>query len=133
MTMMNLRIDSNLCVLSATDSRDHLFFKCSWSRSLLSAISDWLDMSYIPSSINSLCRCLGKPNKQTEVKWALAAVFGAATYYIWICRCKKFHSSLGWNMDQVLARVKEEISCYVEKFLLRRSKCNSCCLSIFIL
>lgn len=134
MCMMNLNLNSYQCALCnrAADSRDHLFFECPWSKSLMFDIAAWLGMSYMPCSLASLYKWLSKLNKLNEVRWVFSIVHGAAAYHIWLCRCQKFHNSPILKKEQVLAKLQEEISYNVLKFLSRKPKCNSFCLTKYM-
>lgn len=135
MQRMNMNVLSPNCILcdSSLDSADHLFFRCSWSLTLLKEIAEWLNIKYKPQSLKSLYRWLGNLKLREERKGVYEAVFEAAVYYIWISRCRKFHNVLNWDIKHILYGIREEIGVLLDSYNKRKRKCNKAFLSFFSL
>lgn len=84
------------------DSRDHLFFRCSWAQMLIDVVIQRLGIAFRPITLEDMFTKLLRLKCDKEKKMLLAAVYNAITYYLWIYRCKKFHGELKWNVAQVV-------------------------------
>lgn len=124
---MNLTVQSRCCVLCDTDtldSSDHLFFFCPWSKNMLRKIASWCESDFTPSSIQNLYNWLKRMKAGKDKKGFMAAVYGASIYYIWLCRCRKYHNEHMFSAYQIMQIVKREIGSLIAKMLNIKSKCD---------
>lgn len=121
MIQMNLNISYSECLLcdeSSMDSKDHLFFSCTWSKSLIDLLANWLGSNQSPSSMKALYRWL-KRLKVQKVKEFYTTTYSAAIYYIWIARYQKYNKR-PCSADQIFKIIKGELSVLLRKTAARR-------------
>ncbi|XP_020262718.1 uncharacterized protein LOC109838708 [Asparagus officinalis] len=104
-------ININQCYLCAgSESRDHLFFECYYSRDVWLGISNWLEIDWQTCYWNLLMnwyitRQRGKGFKKKVRRLVLAA----AVYRIWEERNRRYHQQAGRNADQLVKIIKTDI------------------------
>ncbi|XP_020254288.1 uncharacterized protein LOC109831370 [Asparagus officinalis] len=100
----------SLCAGAETESRDHLFFKCDYSREVWNGVMDWLKYKWRACEWNLLmdwynCRLKGKGFKQRTKRMALAAT----VYCIWKERNSRIFKQKVHNAALLIRSIKIEM------------------------
>ncbi|XP_024007936.1 uncharacterized protein LOC112083946 [Eutrema salsugineum] len=97
----------NTCLLcgSSTESRNHLFFECTYSYEVWREVLAHLHLSFIPGSWNEVVLWL--PTATTTKVQFLALVQGwqASMFEIWAERNRRFHDGFSLRPSQVLLKI----------------------------
>ncbi|MDV3145739.1 MAG: hypothetical protein Q8736_02555, partial [Sweet potato little leaf phytoplasma] len=76
---------TNYCCLCyvAAESKEHLFFECSWSRDLLQVCCDWIGINFIHYKFANWSSWITYAFKNKVRKGCVAAMVAAVVYAIW--------------------------------------------------
>lgn len=69
-----------MCDENVLDSKDHIFFRCSWSKDMFGLIAEWFNIKYIPVSMQDLYRWLKRVKDKREMKQFYVAIYSATAY-----------------------------------------------------
>ncbi|XP_020254213.1 uncharacterized protein LOC109831293 [Asparagus officinalis] len=99
-----------LCTGPCLESRDHLFFECSFSKEVWNQIMDWLLFKWRSCSWNSIinwyCTNLRKKGIKQNIK---RAALSATIYHIWYERNMRMFQQLFKSEESLVKRIKVDI------------------------
>ena len=108
-TLHFLELDDTSCVFcgDADETRDHLFFSCSFTREVWRCIRGWLDIHRLMTTIESSLKWIKKDFRGagTKPKMILLA-FCSTVYEIWRARNARVFEDVTCTPDDIVARVK---------------------------
>ncbi|KAK7256072.1 hypothetical protein RIF29_29506 [Crotalaria pallida] len=106
---------------NALETRDHLFFACQWSRTVLEAVCDWCCLDNWHYRFDNWCRWLKFSFQDKGRRQFIYAAMAATTYHIWMERNRRIFRHASLRPDQVFVLIKRElalrISLYVPNFV----------------
>lgn len=115
MSRFNTTIDL-YCSLCCDDpeTRDDLFFCCSWVRKCLLSLKNWLDWRYGSAELEKLLRWIQRSRVSRFKKSVYIACIAALVYAVWTARNKKIWKNEDTFEDMVIKHIKYSVK---KKFL----------------
>ncbi|XP_060202908.1 uncharacterized protein LOC132631339 [Lycium barbarum] len=116
--------DSCLLCGCYPETREHLFFQCTYSQTCLKDIMEWLQIKVINWEKEGTWRRLARQAKGSVSRSFVWAVLAAAIYYIWMARIDAF-----WNMKvphprSILKKVMIDSKHRILEVLNRKRTCK---------
>lgn len=99
------------CVLylDQQESREHLFFKCSWVKNCLDAVKVWLEWPCKEDTMEGLCASLEKYRKGPVKRKVILTSLAALIYNIWYARKCVVWTDEKVLEEKVIAQIKSSV------------------------
>lgn len=106
-----LEIDPKCCLCAHMDeSTEHLFFSCSFTRSVWERIRAWVGLRRAMSTLHIVMKWIKKESRGTS--WhnkAKRIALVSTVYHIWMARNKMIFEDLIPHVDSIVRRIKTHI------------------------
>lgn len=100
------------CILcgSATETHNHLFYECEYSKKLLHMCANWLSLRRVPHKLQSWRHWLAHATRRKLKKHGVwSATFAALVYHIWEERNGRKHGFAATTVEVRFKRIKAEV------------------------
>lgn len=98
------------CVLCANcaESRENLFFQCSFSSSVWQHFINRVNL-HPPQSFEAILECLARPSTDQHITLICRLFYQASMYSIWKERNARLHSSIARPPDVIISDIEDTI------------------------
>ncbi|KAG7539011.1 Reverse transcriptase zinc-binding domain [Arabidopsis suecica] len=105
----------SICLLcsSGDETRQHLFFDCSYAAEVWHYFSDKAHVSP-PTLFEDGVRWLKNPCRDKNTAWILRLAYQASMYYIWKERNSRLHSSSSKPSSALILEIKSILRCHLD-------------------
>ncbi|XP_018453603.1 uncharacterized protein LOC108824701 [Raphanus sativus] len=123
-----------LCLLCNTvaETRNHLFFECSFSASVWSTIAHRCQLQALTSWEDTLCQLQALPRNRDSLRLTLLG-FQATVYWLWNERNTRLHQQLFKSPETIISTIDKQLRNKLQSFRHANPRASSAMMQLWFL